>query len=84
MELIGSAQTHLIHLGLRLLQATVAGEIGRLIPSLRCRGSSWGRPGEEREQRHISQWLPADAADTVRFRRVRGLKVTHNINIHSL
>lgn len=43
--------THLIHLCLCLLQTAVAGEVGRLIPSLWCRGSGgWGRPDDKQMQ----------------------------------
>lgn len=42
-------RTHLIHLCLCLLQTTVAGEVGGLIRSI-CRGSSWGRPGDEKQK----------------------------------
>lgn len=51
--------THLIHLCLCLLQAAVAGEVGRLlIASIWCRGSSsWGRPIDEKKNTNIDKFI---------------------------
>lgn len=50
--------TYLIHLCLCLLQTAVAGEVGRLIPSLWCRGSGgWGRPDDKQMQIFNSMFI---------------------------